>query len=66
MSDATDDLPPMGWYADPRVPRQLRWWDGQGWTNNVYMPDSNAPQWNADGDAAGRDSGSKWDFPQPA
>jgi Protein of unknown function (DUF2510) len=21
-----------GWYPDPAVPTQLRWWDGHGWT----------------------------------
>lgn len=24
-----------GWYDDPRDPHRLRWWDGQGWTDNV-------------------------------
>ncbi len=62
--DPTMDVPPAGWYRDPRVPFQLRWWDGNDWTTNVYMPDRNerpsaeklvpelAPQPNG-----------KWEFP---
>ncbi|HEX4057153.1 MAG TPA: DUF2510 domain-containing protein [Galbitalea sp.] len=38
----TKDAPAAGWYRDPRVPFQLRWWDGDDWTTNVYMPDRNA------------------------
>ncbi|MGZ4715162.1 MAG: DUF2510 domain-containing protein [Acidimicrobiales bacterium] len=25
-------MPTPGWYADPHVPGQLRWWDGAAWT----------------------------------
>lgn len=28
--------PPPGWYTDPQVPSQMRWWDGSGWTSDVY------------------------------
>lgn len=33
MSDATyaGGLPPAGWYPDPDVPGQHRWWDGYQW-----------------------------------
>jgi hypothetical protein len=31
-----------GWYDDPRVPGQSRWWDGQTWTTQV-RPGSPAP-----------------------
>jgi len=38
MSDDT------GWYADPRVPGQSRWWDGSGWTTRTMpVPDASAP-----------------------
>src|SRR6476646_10010056 len=28
--------PAPGWYPDPQVPQQMRWWDGQAWTSDVY------------------------------
>lgn len=28
------DLPPAGWYPDPTVPGQQRWWDGQRWSDH--------------------------------
>lgn len=33
---------PPGWYPDPKDPQRLRWWDGAGWTTNVFVPDTNA------------------------
>jgi hypothetical protein len=27
---------PAGWYADPADSAQLRWWDGQQWTEHVH------------------------------
>jgi hypothetical protein len=46
MTDTGDDAyrvisrsPDAGWYRDPRVPFQLRWWNGDDWSTNVYMPD---------------------------
>ncbi|MEJ1230148.1 MAG: DUF2510 domain-containing protein [Galbitalea sp.] len=39
LPDAGSGSPVAGWYRDPRVPFQLRWWDGEGWSNNVHMPD---------------------------
>ena len=25
-----------GWYPDPQLPHQMRWWDGTAWTSDVY------------------------------
>lgn len=34
----------VGWYADPKVPGQSRWWDGSGWTTRTMpVPDASAP-----------------------
>ncbi len=30
--------PPAGWFPDPTVPGQSRWWDGNGWTAHVVPP----------------------------
>jgi hypothetical protein len=61
---AGPDAPAAGWYRDPRVPFQLRWWDGDDWTTNVYMPDRNARPTAAElvPELAPQASG-KWDFP---
>lgn len=29
---------PAGWYADPGVPGQLRWWDGTDWAEGTVAP----------------------------
>lgn len=29
---------PAGWYADPGVPGQLRWWDGSEWAPDTVAP----------------------------
>jgi uncharacterized RDD family membrane protein YckC len=28
--------PAPGWYPDPHVPQQMRWWDGTAWTDDTY------------------------------
>ena len=62
----TQGLPAQGWYADPRVPIQLRFWDGEGWTNNVYMPDARNPLPNDHELVPGlaEQPGGKWEWPQ--
>lgn len=29
---------PAAWYPDPTTPGQLRWWDGNAWTESVSQP----------------------------
>lgn len=31
MTENTVPLPPAGWFPDPEVPGQMRWWDGVQW-----------------------------------
>jgi hypothetical protein len=65
VADDTNNLPASGWYADPRVPKQLRWWDGEGWTNNVYMPDPRtaAPAAETLSQGIFEPEGEKWEWP---
>ena len=35
--------PPAGWYADPGVDGQLRFWDGRVWTDQVSVPQPAGP-----------------------
>ncbi len=65
MADEEPNLPATGWYADPRVPHQLRFWDGDGWTNNVYMPDRTQRPATADlVPGLAEQPGAKWEWPQ--
>lgn len=32
------NLPPAGWYRDPRNPDQPHYWDGQGWAELAPKP----------------------------
>ncbi|HWH26958.1 MAG TPA: DUF2510 domain-containing protein [Pseudolysinimonas sp.] len=32
---AVETLPAPGWYSDPHVPAQQRWWSGAAWTEHV-------------------------------
>ncbi|MEO6942987.1 MAG: DUF2510 domain-containing protein [Terrimesophilobacter sp.] len=34
---------PAGWYPDPYGASELRWWDGQNWTDSVHPPVSPSP-----------------------
>lgn len=35
MTDATDDMNPPRWAPNPDDPGQLRWWDGERWTDRT-------------------------------
>jgi hypothetical protein len=61
---AAPDSVPAGWYRDPRVPFQLRWWNGDDWSTNVYMPDRHAKPTPEElvPELALHDG--KWDWPQ--
>lgn len=39
-SPAGTAMPQAGWYDDPSVPGQQRYWDGAQWTANVFNPAS--------------------------
>lgn len=41
MSDTPQASVPAGWYSDPSVAGQVRWWDGAAWTSHVGVA---APQ----------------------
>jgi hypothetical protein len=65
VAEQVTTLPVAGWYADPRVPRQLRWWDGDGWTNNVHMPDTGSSTPDLGELSAGlADQNGKWEWPK--
>jgi hypothetical protein len=65
VTDEVSTKPLAGWYADPRVPFQLRWWDGDGWSTNVYMPDRAAePAATELVPELAEQPGGKWSWPQ--
>ncbi len=34
---------PAGWYPDPYKASELRWWDGQSWTDSIHPPAAPEP-----------------------
>ena len=38
MTENTVPLVPAGWYPDPEVPGQMRWWDGSQWYASTAPP----------------------------
>lgn len=38
--DDDDDGPLAGWYPNPDGGPNLRWWDGEDWTEQVRLPDA--------------------------
>jgi len=46
---STQGTPPVpaGWYPDPKVPGQSRYWDGSIWTENLHRPGQPAPKLRA-------------------
>lgn len=39
--------PTPGWYPDPQVPQQMRWWDGQCWSPDTYQRVEPLEDWTA-------------------
>jgi Protein of unknown function (DUF2510) len=70
ITDARDsannaDAPAAGWYRDPHVPFQLRWWNGDDWSTNVYMPERNPqPKLEDLVPELAPQVGGKWEFPR--
>ena len=43
MTDQATRVVPAGWYQDPAVTEQVRWWNGLAWTEHVRDKPSPAP-----------------------
>lgn len=45
MTDSANLMPPAGWYNDPQDQSQLRYWDGDQWTDQTRpLPGTEPPQ----------------------
>jgi len=43
VSEITIIQPRAGWFADPTIPGQERWWDGAEWTSRTRPAPRTAP-----------------------
>ena len=56
-------LPPAGWFDDPEQPGQLRYWDGERWTDARHVNPARGPQASPAGgkpDVAATLPGASW------
>lgn len=51
MSDLIVAAPAAGWYPDPISDAQLRWWNGEGWTERTMAPPPEPAMTVAEADA---------------
>jgi hypothetical protein len=54
---AVTESPARGWYPDPKAPSQLRWWDGERWTDHRTAAPATAAEVAEDAPEAPRNGG---------
>src|SRR4051794_14490670 len=54
---AVTESPARGWYPDPKAPSQLRWWDGERWTDHRTAAPATADEVAEDPPEAPRNGG---------
>ena len=52
--------PPAGWHSDPNDPQQLRYWDGDKWTEHRSPTSGSTVQGNAAAPHSEKNSGVPW------
>lgn len=60
MSTLGTPQTPAGWYPDPQVPGQGRFWDGTAWTEQVHLPGQPYPAGPELKAPAGTDPNTPW------